>query len=442
MRTLSMCTSLLMGGVLLLPAGVHAAQRVDNGAVEAAARAVESAVIRWRRGIHEHPELSNREFRTSELVAKHLRALGLDVQTGVAHTGVVGLLRGGLLGPTVALRADMDALPVTERTDVPYRSHATALYRGQKVGVMHACGHDAHTAILMGVAQILTQVKASLPGNVLFIFQPAEEGAPDGEEGGARVMLGDGLFTKYKPATTFGLHMWAALNVGQIGVRAGPFMAASDAWAIEVVGKQAHGSRPWQGVDPIVTSAQIVSALQTVVSRTVDITRYPAVVSIGAINGGIRSNIIPGRVEMIGTLRTFDSSQRAGMLATMERIVESTAVANGAAAKLTVEPTGNPVTYNDPALVTQMVPTLKRLVGNDNVKEVAPVTVAEDFAFYAQEVPSMFVLIGSTSKGTDVMSAPFNHSDFFSIDEQSIPLGLRTLTYLAVDYLMGVDGAR
>src|SRR5690606_30228406 len=289
-------------------------------------------VIAWRRDIHEHPELSNREVRTAKLVAEHLKKLGLQVRTGIAHTGVTAFLQGGRPGPVVALRADMDALPVTEKTDVPFRSRATGTYRGETVGVMHACGHDVHTSVLMGVAEVLTSMRESLPGGVLFIFQPAEEGPPDGEEGGAELMLKEGVFETHTPQAVFGLHAWSPLRVGEIGLRRGPLMAASDAFRIEVLGRQSHGSRPWQGVDPILAAAQIVTALQGIVSRQVDLTAYPAVVSIGAIKGGIRHNIIPDRVEMIGTIRTFDSAQRERIFTRMRVLVEQTAKANGATA--------------------------------------------------------------------------------------------------------------
>ncbi len=428
--------------VALFVCATSSAAAIDAAKLDELSHAVEPQVIAWRRDIHEHPELSNREVRTSQLVAAHLKKLGLEVETGIAHTGVSAFLRGGLPGPTIALRADMDALPVTEKTNVPFKSHATATYRGETVGVMHACGHDVHTSVLMGVAQTLTQMKASLPGNVLFIFQPAEEGAPEGEEGGASLMLKEGLFAKHPPQVVFGLHEWAALSVGQIGYRVGPFMAASDTWKIEVLGKSAHGSRPWQSIDPIVTSAQIVTGLQTVVSRSVDLTLNPAVVTVGAIKSGIRNNIIPDRAEMVGTIRTFDPGQRTGVIATMKRIVENVAAANGATATLTVQPNGNPVTYNDPALTMRMLPTLKKIVGEQNVKEMLLVTGAEDFAYYAQKAPSLFFMVGSTPADQDPAQAPSNHSDYFYVDEQSIPIALRAMTQVAVDYLSSASAAR
>jgi amidohydrolase len=429
----------LSAGTWLLGGGIAEAASVDQAKLDELTRAVEPKVIEWRRDIHQHPELSNRETRTSKLVADHLKRLGLEVQTGVARTGVIAYLKGGLPGPTVALRADMDALPVTEKTDVPFKSVATGTYRGQTVGVMHACGHDVHTAVLMGVAQTLSAMRASLPGNVLFIFQPAEEGAPDGEEGGASVMLREGIFRKYPPSAVFGLHMWSPLRVGEIGVRAGPIMAASDSWKIEVLGKQAHGSRPWQGVDPIVTAAQIVNGLQTIVSRQVDVTANPAVVTVGAINAGIRHNIIPDRAELIGTIRTFDSKQREQILAGIDRMVQNVARANGASATFKVDPDGNPVNFNNPELLEKMVPTLMRVAGEDRMRLMSLITGAEDFAFYAQEVPSVFFFVGITPEDQDPATAPGNHSDYFYVDEKSIPIALRAMTQMAVDYLLDAN---
>jgi amidohydrolase len=393
------------------------------------------SVIAWRRDLHEHPELGNREARTAKIVADHLRHLRLKVQVGVAHTGVVALLEGGRPGPTVAVRADMDALPVTEKTDVPFRSHATASYRGETVGVMHACGHDAHTAMLMGLAEELTRLRATLPGNVLFIFQPAEEGAPEGEEGGAQLMLKEGLFSRYRPDVVFGLHVWSALAVGDIGYRSGPLMAAVDSYKIHVQGRQAHGSRPWQSIDPIVTSAQIVNALQTVVSRDVDITAAPAVVSVGAIKGGIRSNIIPAEVELLGTIRTFTEPQRTTVLSAMKRIIESTAAANGASAQFILGPERYPVTYNDPKLMAQVLPSLQAVVGAEHLKQVDLITAAEDFSFFAQAVPGVYFLVGVTPPDQDPATAPSNHSDYFYLDERGIPIGMRAMSHVVVDYL-------
>src|ERR1700754_2600650 len=412
-----------------------AAANVDRAKVDELSASIEPKVIAWRRDIHEHPELSNRETRTAKLVAEQLKRIGLEVQTGIAHTGVVGFLKGGRPGPTVAIRADMDALPVTEKTDVPFKSHATATYRGETVGVMHACGHDSHTAMLLGIAQIFAGVRETLPGNVLFIFQPAEEGPPAGEDGGAELMLREGLFDKYHPDVIFGMHVWSGDRVGEIAYRAGPVMAAVDSFTIVVKGRQAHGSRPWQSVDPIVASAQIISALQTVVSRDIDITENPAVVSVGAIKGGIRYNIIPDHVEMLGTLRTFTPEQRTAILGYMKRIIENTAAANGATAELTIEPGSDPVLYNDPALTKQILPALQRVAGADHVKETHVITASEDYSFFAQKIPSVFFFVGITPVDQDPLQAPSNHSDFFYLDERGIPVAMHAMTQVVLDYL-------
>jgi amidohydrolase len=404
----------------------------DQARVDSLTQAIEPKVVAWRRDIHEHPELSNREVRTAKLVAEHLKKLGLEVKTGIAHTGVGAVLKGALPGPTIALRADMDALPVTEKTDVPFKSRVTSEYRGEKVGVMHACGHDVHTATLMGVAEVLTQMRSTLPGTVLFIFQPAEEGAPAGEEGGAELMLKEGLFEVVRPQAVFGLHVWAALNAGEIGYRSGPAMAAADTFSIEVLGRQSHGSRPWAGIDPIVTSAQIVNSIQTIVSRQVDITLNPAIVTVGAVKGGIRANIIPDRVEMIGTIRTFDAKQRADIFAALKRIVENVAAANGAKGQVTFGSPSYPVTRNDPSLTQKMLPSLQRVAA---VKQMDLITGAEDFSFYQQKAPGLFFFVGIVPPGQDAATAPANHSDFFYVDERAIPIAIRSLTQVAVDYL-------
>lgn len=417
---------------VVLFTALPAAAATDQAQVDALTSAIEPKVIAWRRDIHEHPELSNREVRTAQLVAEHLQKLGLEVKTGVAHTGVVAVLKGALPGPTIALRADMDALPVTEKTDVPFKSRATAEYRGESVGVMHACGHDVHTAVLMGVAEVLTRMRSTLPGTVVFVFQPAEEGPPAGEEGGAALMLKEGIFDPVTPEAVFGLHVWSALNTGQIGYRSGPAMAASDTFSIDVRGKQTHGSRPWQGVDPIVAAAQIVGALQTVVSRRIDITTYPAVVTIGAVKGGIRHNIIPDRVELRGTIRTFDAKQREEIFARVREIAENTARANGATAEVKFETPSYPVTRNDPQLTEKMLPSLRRVA---EVDEMELITGAEDFSLYQQRTPGLFFFVGVTPAGQDPATAPANHSDFFFVDEKSIPIAIRALTQVTLDYL-------
>jgi amidohydrolase len=405
--------------------------------LDAEVKAIDAKVIAWRRDFHQHPELSNREVRTAGIVAEHLKKLGLEVETGIAKTGVVALLKSGRSGPTIAIRADMDALPVTERTEVPFKSMVKSSYRGEEVGVMHACGHDSHTAILMGVAEVLAKSKDSFRGNVLFIFQPAEEGAPPGEVGGASEMLKAGILEKYKPEVAFGLHVWASLNTGIVGFRSGPFMAGSQKWKAVVNGKQTHGSRPWQGVDPIVVAAQIVSGLQTVVSRQIDITQNPVVVSVGMIKGGLRDNIIPDSVEMIGTIRTFDPKQKRQVYEAMKRLVENTAEASGATASFDFETYYNPVTYNDPKLTARVLPSLQKTAGADNVTEIPLITGAEDFAYFGEKIPSFFFMVGVTPQGTDVVTAPANHSPLFYLDETAIPLATRAMTAVAVDYLNG-----
>jgi amidohydrolase len=404
--------------------------------LESEIKSVDAKVVAWRRDFHQNPELSNREVRTAQIVAEHLKKLGLEVETGIAHTGVVGLLKTGKPGPTIALRADMDALPVVERTDVPFKSTVKSNYRGEEVGVMHACGHDSHTAVLMGVAETLTKLKSQLRGNVLFVFQPAEEGAPPGEQGGASLMLKEGIFEKYKPEVAFGWHAWASLNTGTIGYRSGPFMAASQAWKSVVNGKQTHGSRPWQGIDPIVVAAQIVNGLQTVVSRQVDITKNPAVVSVGVIKGGVRNNIIPDSVEMLGTIRTFDAAQYDQVTEAMRRMITNTAEANGTTATFELDPYSNPVTYNNPELTARVLATLRKVAGPANVKEMPLITAAEDFAYFGQKVPSFFYMVGVTPKGADVVAAPANHSPLFYLDEAALPLASRAIAQVAVDYLM------
>ncbi|MBC8025586.1 MAG: amidohydrolase [Steroidobacteraceae bacterium] len=413
--------------VLLVPASAADLEREIE--------AVDARVVTWRRDFHQNPELSNRELRTSKVVADHLKKLGLEVRTGIAKTGVLGVLKTGRPGPVIALRADMDALPVTERVDVPFKSLARSNYRGEEVGVMHACGHDSHIAVLMGVAEALTRRKGDLRGTVLFVFQPAEEGAPPGEEGGASVMLREGVFKDYKPEVMFGWHAWSSLNTGQIGYRSGPFFADSHAWRAVITGRQAHGSAPWKGVDPIVVSAQIVNAMQTVVSRQTDITEIPAAFSVGIIKGGVRNNIIPDTVELIGTLRTFSPQQKAKMVANATRLFEKTAEASGATATFELDAYYNPVTVNDPKLTTRMLPSLNRVAGETNVREVPLVTGAEDFAYFAREIPSFYFAVGVTPAGQDAVAAPVNHSPLFYLDEKALPLATRAMTAIAVDYL-------
>lgn len=400
------------------------------------AKPVDAKVLAWRRDIHQFPELGNREFRTSKLVAEHLKKLGLNVKTGIAHTGVVAILKGDLPGPKIALRADMDALPVTEKNDLAFASKQTAEFRGEKVGVMHACGHDSHTAILMGVAEALVAMKKNLKGEVMFIFQPAEEGPPDGEEGGASAMLAEGLFKDYKPQAVFGLHVWSALNAGQVGYRSGPAMAASDRFRIVVKGRQTHGSRPWGGVDPIVAAADIIGTAQTIVSRRMDISKLPVVVTFGAIKGGIRYNIIPDEVELIGTIRTFDEGMRQKVFADLKNVAANVAEAHGATVVSEVPDTeGNPVTYNNPDLTASSLPSLVKAAGADNVVNMSLVMGAEDFSYYAKEVPGFFFFIGATPQGQDAVNAPSNHSPQFFLDESALKVGTRSLLQVALDYM-------
>jgi amidohydrolase len=419
---------------LLVASCVSAASAAD---IERLVKDVEPRLIEWRRDIHQHPELSNREVRTSKKVETHLRALGLEVKSGIAHTGVTAVLKGGKPGPVIALRADMDALPVTEEVDLPFKSTVTTEFRGEKVGVMHACGHDAHTAILMATAQVLSAMRTELPGTILFIFQPAEEGVPQGETGGAKQMLAEGVFDTFKPEAVFGLHVTSTLHAGVIGYRSGPFMAASDRFQIVVSGKQTHGARPWQGVDPIVVAAQIINAIQTVISRQVDITDNPAIVTIGAIKGGIRHNIIPDNVEMLGTIRTFTKEQRASIVKHVEQLVTNTAAASGASATFTLGEDPNPIVYNDPALTERLLATFQRLVGKDHVTGMRLETGAEDFAYFSSRVPGVFFNIGITPADRDLSTTPANHSPRFYIDESGLPLGVRAMVQVAVDYLNG-----
>lgn len=395
---------------------------------------LEQKVIAWRRDFHQHPELSNREFRTAKVIAEHLTSLGLEVQTGIANTGVVAILQGGKPGPLVALRADMDALPVTEQTDLPFKSVAVGEYRGKQVGVMHACGHDLHVAMLMGAAEQLVAIREQLQGQVMFIFQPAEEGAPP-EEGvaGAELMLQQGLFAQQKPEAVFGIHVWSAGNTGVIGYREGPLMASSDRFEITVKGRQTHGSRPWGGVDPIVAAAQIIAATQTIVSRQIDITKAPAVLSYGIVEGGVRNNIIPDDVYLEGTIRNFDMGNRAAIFEQLKTTAEMTAKATGADAHVHIDE-GYPVTINDAELTRKMLPTMQRVAGADNVKVNALVTGAEDFSYYALETPGLFVFLGITPEGQDPITAPSNHSPFFYADEAALKTGTELYVNWVLDY--------
>ncbi len=405
--------------------------------IRAGADKIEQQVIAWRRDIHEHPELGNHEVRTAQLVAKHLQSLGLEVKTNVAHTGVVAILKGGKPGPVVALRADMDALPVVERTPVPFASKVKTTYNGQEVGVMHACGHDSHTAILMGVAQILSALKADLPGTVKFIFQPAEEGVPKGEEGGAELMVKEGVMNDPKVDAIFGLHIDAQAEVGKITYRPGGTMAAVNDMKIIIHGKSAHGASPWQSIDPIVVSAQIINNLQTVVSRNLDITKNAGIVTIGAIHGGNRSNIIPEQVEMLGTLRALSIEDEALIIERVKTIITKTAEAAGATAEVMIPYSSHyPVTFNDVALTEKMLPSLKATTGENNLMLVPAETGAEDFSFFQKKAPGLYIFLGGLPKGKDVKTSASHHTPDFYIDESGFKLGMNALANLTVDYMM------
>ncbi len=397
-------------------------------------------VIEWRRDFHKNPELGNREFRTSKIIAAHLEALGYQVTTGVARTGVVGVLRGGKApatgGPVVALRADMDALPVVEQGDLPFKSTVTTEWNGAQVGVMHACGHDNHMAILLGAATVLARMKDELPGTVKLIFQPAEEGPPAGElPAGAQLMTQEGVLENPKVDAVFGLHVFP-FPAGQIVYRSGPLMASGDFFTLTIKGKQTHGAVPWGGVDPIVIGAQIVSAFQTIVSRSVNITEAPAVVTVGRFSGGVRANIIPETVVIEGTVRAFDENVRKDIHRRMRDIATMYAQASGATAELELG-LGYPVTRNDPALTERMLPTLRRAAGADEVREGPLTGTAEDFAYYQQKVPGLFFFLGVTPRDQDHTKAPQNHSPLFFADESALPVGVRAMSSLAVDFLRG-----
>ncbi|MDP3473470.1 MAG: amidohydrolase [Algoriphagus sp.] len=405
-----------------------------NAKIDKSADKIESKVIDWRRDFHKHPELGNQEFRTAKIVADHLRSLGMEVTENVAVTGVVGILRGSKPGPMVALRADMDALPVAERNDLPFRSVNTGTYNGQETGIMHACGHDSHVAILMGVAEVLAGMKKQLEGSVKFIFQPAEEGIyePGVTTFGAKQMVEEGVMTDVD--AIFGLHIWAAIEAGKIGYRSGPFMAGVDNLEVTITGTQAHGASPWSGVDPIVTSAQAILGLQTILSRNVNIAENPAVVTVGAIHGGIRHNIIPEKVEMIGTIRTFGEEQQTLVHQRIHEIITNIAKSAGAKADVKIGKL-YPSTVNPPELTDKMLPSLNAAAGIGNVISMDPVTGSEDFSFFQKEKPGFFIFLGGMKKGGDPLTTPSHHTPDFYIDEAGFVLGVRALSYFVVDYM-------
>ena len=389
-------------------------------------------VIAWRHNLHQYPELSNREYKTSKKVATHLQSLGIEVETGIAYTGVVGLIKGGLPGPTIALRADMDALPVEEKTGLPFASKERAKYLGQNVGVMHACGHDAHVAILMGAAEFLSKNKESLEGNIMLIFQPAEEGPPEGENGGAKMMLEEGIFDKYNPEVIFGLHVGNGPH-GYVGLTPGPAMAAASAYRITIKGVQAHGSRPWDSIDPIMATSQLIEGLNTIVSRRINIINNPAVVSVGTVKAGTRNNIIPEESEIMGTIRTFDPELRAEIYDEIRQIAAG--VALGTSAQIDVEfDVGGfyPVTFNNLDLVEKLSPSLKEATDNKFYISNSPSTGAEDFSYFSQEIPGLYFWLGVNAPG--VTEAPGNHSPYFVVDDGALDEGLKSLVYLVLDY--------
>lgn len=394
--------------------------------------AIEGKVINWRRDIHQNPELGNREFKTAEKIAKHLRSLGIEVQTGVAYTGVVGVLKGDLPGKVVGLRADIDALPVTERNDLPFKSTVTSEFMGEKVGVMHACGHDTHTAILMGVAEVLAKNKDKVRGTVKFIFQPAEEGPPPGEEGGALLMVKEGVLKNPDVSAIFGLHINSQTPVGVIRYKSGGTMAAAQSFTIKVKGKQSHGSQPWSGVDPILISAKIIDGLQTIISREANLTREAAVITVGKIKSGVRFNIIPESAEMIGTIRTLDYDMKDHINRRMMEMVPAIAKAYGGEASITIKDATD-ITFNDPDLVAQMLPTLQRVAGESNIQSQKAVTGAEDFSYFQREVPGFYFFLGGMTPGN---TEPYpHHTPDFLIDDSGLILGVKALTEMSLDYL-------
>jgi amidohydrolase len=388
-------------------------------------------VIEWRHDIHKYPELSNREFRTAKKVEDHLLSLGIEVETKIAYTGLVGFIRGALPGPTIALRADMDALPVVEKTGLPFASTETTEYLGQDVGIMHACGHDAHVAILMGVAEFLSKNKDKLKGNIMLIFQPAEEGPPEGENGGAKMMLEEGIFDRYKPEVIFGLHVGNGPN-GYIGVTSGPAMAAAGTYRIKIKGVQAHGSRPWDSIDPVMATAELIQNLNTIVSRRINIVDNPAVISVGIVRSGTRGNIIPEDSEVQGTIRTFDPKLREEIYKEIRQVASGVALGTGTKISVEFDVGGfYPVTFNNEELVKKLKPSLIEAASN-KVYEMTPSTGAEDFSFFSNEIPGMYFWLGVNAPG--VMEAPGNHSPYFVVDDRALNVGLKALVYLVLDY--------
>ena len=395
---------------------------------------IEPKCIEWRRQIHQNPELGNSEFKTAKLIATHLKELGLEVKEAVAKTGVIGVLKGAKPGPCIALRADMDALPLVERVNIPYASKQKTIYNGEEVGVMHACGHDTHVAILMSVAEILSSIKSEIKGTIKFIFQPAEEGAPDGEEGGASLMIKEGVMENPKVDAIFGLHIQSRIEMGKIEYKSGAFMAAADFFSIKVKGKGSHGSQPWLGIDPIAISAQIVQGLQNIVSRESELTKAPVVITVGKIQGGVRNNIIPEQCIMLGTIRTLDSGMQKDVHQKFKHTVKKIAEASGAETEIVIDEK-TLVTYNDHALVKKMLPSLQNAIGQNNVSEREWVTGAEDFSYYGTKAPAFFFYLGGMPKGMDNKKAPPHHTPDFYVEDGAMKTGIKVFCQLVTDYL-------
>ncbi|MBL0131645.1 MAG: amidohydrolase [Chitinophagaceae bacterium] len=405
-----------------------------KSSASAAADKIESKCIAWRRDFHQNPELGNQETRTAKIIAAHLLKLGIEVKEGVAKTGVVGILKGGKPGPCIALRADIDALPVVERVNIPFASKQKTTYNGQEVGVMHACGHDSHTAMLMSVAEVLSGMKSELKGTIKFIFQPAEEGPPEGEEGGAPLMIKEGVMENPKVDVIFGLHIESNIEAGTIRYKSGSFMASSDWFHIVVKGKGSHGSQPWKGIDPIQVSAQIIEGLQTIVSRQMELTKAPVVITVGKINGGVRSNIIPEECSMDGTIRTLDRDMQKEVHERIRTTATKIAEASGATAIVSID-TKTLVTYNTPELVKKMSPSLQSAAGADKVAEIEWQTGAEDFSYYGTKAPAFFFYLGGMPKGIDPKKAPPHHTADFFIDESGMKTGVKAFCDLVIDYM-------
>jgi len=422
----------LLGGIAILFCAVSFAQNIQQQ-IESKSKAELAKVIEWRRYLHQHPELSNREFKTAELIAKHLKSLGIEVQTAVAKTGVVGILKGGKPGPVIALRADMDALPVYERVILPFASKDSADYLGQKVAVMHACGHDSHVAILMGTAEVLASMKKDIAGTVKFIFQPAEEGPPGNEEGGAPLMIKEAVMENPTVDAVFGLHIWSHTESGNIIYKAGPFMASSDWFTIRVKGKQAHGSAPWNSIDPIVTATQIINGLQTIVSRQENILKAPVVITVGKFHSGLRSNIIPEEAILDGTIRTLDSQMQKEVHAKIRLMAEKIAEANGAKVEVSID-TKTLVTVNDSALVAMMLPSLQKAAGRDKVFATQWSTGSEDFSYFGTKAPVFFFYLGGMTKGMNPEKAPDHHTPDFYIDDSQLDVGVKAFCNIVFDY--------